>query len=321
MIQSTLNFLISIFVVSNLIGTSFSVLAANKITKRKVELEWEPQPGIANYEVEIYKKDQKTPIGTYKSSTNIFSTSLFLGEYEVRSRVISIQGEEGPWSSLEPLLVKVPKGALKQNENPLTNFHKTDLKTRKALVMLEWEDVPDIKGYKVEILVEKTQGTGVAKRQVAFTKIVNKSPLEVYLPGGEFRYTVTPFDSYGNSGEPSDESSPITVSTAKLPPPHLEPILKNEQLEALKWGVFPGARLVGNLYYKKILSEDVWVLVQKDLNINKMPWIIQGNLKPGDYELKLHAEAVGASSSEEKSVEFFVKPKKIDLKEIIPNYL
>lgn len=291
--------LFGILIITNLISPHSQ---AAKITKRKVELEWEDQPQAKYYDIEVYQEDGSTLFKAYKNHNNIFKQTLPLGTYKVRSRFVLKSDQASPWSQLEPLEVQVPVGKIKNIEGE--TFHKVNLASGVAKVPLEWTELQNIKSYRLDI--KDKSGKKV------FSTKTQKSPFNVNLPAGEYRYCVTPFDEYGNEGDPSEDSPALIVSSAQLPPPLIEGHKQDEALVDVQWKAYRSANLEGQLFFRKIMATE-WIPKKIFKDIKKSPWTAPPDLEPGEYQIQFRATAQGADASDSVFIEFLVKPKKPDL--------
>lgn len=276
---------------------------AGKISKRKIELEWESQPEAVKYEVEIYNADGKSLMKSYTVPDALFKATLPVGNYQFRSRYSTKTGQQSPWSELEFLDVTVPAGNIKMEETG--SYHQVDLKAHRAPVSFHWDMIKGIKEYKLDLLSK----SGALMNSYR----VSAAPFKIDLSEGEYRYLVTPIDEYGNKGDPSESSAPILVTRAQLPPPEVS---LQEANNKIHWKIFSGSQLAGTLYHRRIFSSE-WRVVEKYAKIKTSPWIPPLHLAPGEYEMVMSAYIDHADPSEGRSVFFKVKPRKPTLQEFL----
>lgn len=113
--------------------------------KRALRVDWEEIPGANRYEVEWFSGEGCSKSeGTTMATKNVWVTRLQPGNYCMRVRGISSDGETGQWTDFQKLSV-----------NPKTppNIKRVDEKT------FSWDKDPSAKGYQVNI--QNDQGKSV----------------------------------------------------------------------------------------------------------------------------------------------------------------
>ena len=269
---------------------------------QQVVMEWDTIPGATEYILEIQNKSGKI-LKVSKSKNSTFRFRMPVGSYQIRGRVTGDDGVESPWSDLSELIVPPMPPAKINAEKPIKATVLKD--SLKAKVALEWNQVPAVKQYRVQILTED--------KKVAFEKIVTTPATEIVLPPGRYSYQVSSISAEGIESSPQLMEQVIDVSPIKLKAVILPETVANHKIELPRSELLE-LQVVGTLEYLKHFDEK-WEIVNERLPI-KDQFSTEG-LMPGRYKLSVWSELKGYLNSDKKSIEFVVKPTEEKLKKLL----
>jgi hypothetical protein len=275
------------------------------LTKRFVEIEFEPTDGAISYDLEIYNNVTKKFIKGFSSKTSMFKLNVKMGKYLIRSRITDKFQRTSEWSELTEMSIAPPptKITSKAPDPGVTTF--ADKQTNSYTTTLKWDPLPNVENYLVT--AETPEGEKITEYKST------KSELKLDLTPGVYKFKVMAILTDGTVGDASPLSETYNILGAKILPPRIAFKRSEDKKEYVQVkSELKNAVLEGILEYQAWES-DSWSVARKIENAEINDIELDDSLAAGKYKITLKAVAKGYSASESASLEFIIKPKLPDI--------
>lgn len=273
--------------------------------QRLVEVQWEESVGAAKYVVEVRHFDGKL-LKTFSSIKPLLKFKAPVGDYEIRAKVVGVDGREGPFSEWSRIFIPPKPVEFKEkaaNGSPLGPIKiPANAKTLTAPVQLQWPEVETAKQYRLKVYDRE--------KKVVRELILSDPKAIVALPPGDYNFSVTTLAGEKFTSDEKFSPQSIEVGAAQLPRPDIEAKGEegSEQKPPFKWKFSAKVTYKVKLEYLPFMGEE-WEQVGEVAILNGMgEWAPSEPLNPGRHRFSIWAEANGWRPSEVATREFTIKP-------------
>jgi hypothetical protein len=269
---------------------------------KDVSFAWEPTRGSRAYEVEFTKKlgtDFKAFDGSVKRTKEpAFSGRIGVGVYHIRIRSIDRRGVPGVWSDPIDLTIPMP---LIQPMMPEANMSVPGKGAEKSKVSFLWAKSPDAASYQIAVLDDK--GQLLLEQKVVDSKFSTELPV-----AKSYSWTVR---GISVDGDVSDPSTPriFRLLGGYLKKPELE--YKEEgQNRIVTWKPVEHAESYD--VELKFRQGKVWDQVALKNGETGTSYLVQNDLKPGNYRVFVQAKSSWWRDSKRGVTKFKVAEPKVE---------
>lgn len=277
-----------------LVGVSLPVLAkpGNSTKTVAVEIELEELPNTDRYELEVQRSAGKQQAPTsYSQKAAAFKIKLEVGNYQVRTRIKSMQGEVGPWSDWSELLARPEEVSAINIPNSNFSIRKNQLF---ADVKLQWEKAAGAEKYIV--WVENQFNNTIANEYAA------KNDTTLKLKAGEYKIGIQSVSKDGIKSKIKYADNPIFIGKTMLPK------IKVRQITAHSFGWDKQSESVVKIeVYRKAFFGEKFIKVQT-VQQNGENWFLGSNLQPGEYRIDFQYISESFENGPIEAVNFIKKP-------------
>lgn len=288
--------LIILFFCVQLASTRSTAKSKSSTKAVNVEIELEEIPNIETYEIEVKKtSDKKESLQNFSQKNFSFKIKLNVGNYLVRTRIITKQSQTGPWSEWSELLAK-PEVA---NLADISNYNISMNKKQQAIdIDLKWQNANGADSYQIwiEDLVNKT----------VVQKSSRSTATQVNLKTGEYKIGVQSVSKDGIRSDIKYFDSSFYVAHTQLPQIVLERINQN----SFRWSKQNESNVKIEIYRKAFFSEK-YVKI-KILKIVDDKWILPTQLQPGEYKIDFQYTSDEFENGPVQSISYLKKPTEKD---------
>lgn len=265
------NSAIVVFVFFMLMVVSFRIEADSRKSSSivGVDIELEEMPKVMLYEIEVQSiTTKKEKIQKFSQQNFLFHLKLNVGNYQMRTRIITDRAQMGPWSDWTELLAR-PEGV----EQLVTTSYNRSLRKDRGLaeVDLSWQKANGADNYVVwiEDLIHKKMGF----------KETQNSSIKLNLKLGEYKIGVQSVSKDRIRSEVRYFDNTFLVAKTKLPAIKLDrPNVNNFQ-----WLKQKEADVKIEIYRKSFFGDKfIKIYTSKESGLN---WHLPIDLKPGEYKI------------------------------------
>lgn len=266
------------------------------VDSKELTIEWEPVRGSMGYEIDVYGLSESgfVSLGSFKTNSTQWSSSLNPGKYQFRIRGLDARGVPGLWGEFIPFLVTVPPPVL------FTPVNKAEIKseeTEEENIEFTWKAVKGATAYVLEVFPEKDGEAAILRIEVPEPKTVARLPV-----GKRYRWHVYSIDIQKSAGDPVKVQFQFTVFGKKIEPPLMEKP-ESEFINKISWSKPVGAsHFIYDLARKN--SRGQWDVLEKKVNYEKTNLDINPKFKGGEYRLRIGSLGVLRPNSDIKIFEF-----------------
>jgi hypothetical protein len=204
---------LSLLLAGMALSASPTLVLAEELPRRDLELELEDIPGVTGYELQVIrlleKNKKKKPLN-FKIKSITWKARLVPGRYEMRVRSVDSRGVPGEWSEPQEFIVKLPPPGL-VSPPPQGIIRSTE--NEKEEVAFEWKSVQGAEKYKLRVYgpdgslvqeVVETDTSATINLPVAQVYGWNVVPVMAGDLDGEGAEPVSRFELFGGTlGNPS----------------------------------------------------------------------------------------------------------------------
>ncbi len=283
---------------------SFSLVtearSSNSTKSVAVEIELEEIPNVKNYEIEVKKtSDSKESQLNFLQKESLFKIKLEVGNYQFRTRFVSVDSEVGPWSDWSELLARpdvvasidipVMNVALRKNQ-PL------------AELALKWPKANGAEKYVVWIEDQLHKTT--AKETSAHTG------LKLKLKLGEYKIGVQSISKDGIKSKVKYLDDSVFVAKTRLP----QIKLARKDFNSFNWLKQSESNVKIEVFRKPFFG-DKYTRIQS-LKENGESWRIPSSLQPGEYRIEFQYISESFENGPIETISFLKKPNEKDFSQI-----
>ena len=275
---------------------------------KDVSFAWEPTRGSRSYEVEFTKKqgsDFRAFDGSVKRTKEpSFSGRVGVGVYHIRIRSVDRRGVPGVWSDPIDLTIPMP---LVQLMMPEANMSVPGKGAEKSKVSFLWAKSPDAVSYQIAVLDDKGQ--------LLLEQKVGDSKFSAELPVAKsYSWTVRGISA---DGDISEASTPriFRLLGAHLMKPELE-YKEEDQNRIVTWKPVEHAESYD--VELKFRQGKVWDQVALKNGETGTSYLIQKDLKPGNYRVFVQAKSSWWQDSKRGVTKFKVAEPKVEAPKATP---
>lgn len=285
---------------------SFSHLHANAIEAEKkviVDLELESMPNTLKYEIEVKKTSEVNEKAVPFSQKNPnFKLKLKVGNYVVRTRVVTTDSQVSEWSDWSELLVKPEEVALDEIKEPTLSLQKNQ---SQAQLDLNWKRADGADKYIV--VIENLETKKLTKKESTSNQI--KLP----LAKGEYKIGIQSISKEGMKSETRFFKESVYVADANLPQIELSQPTKTQ----FKWKKQKLSAVQIEILRKPFFA-DSYQLVNS-LKQETDEWSLPKDLMPGEYKIQFQYISDFYQSGPKKEMTFIKKPVESDFPSELKN--
>ncbi|MCX6107218.1 MAG: hypothetical protein NTY08_15435 [Proteobacteria bacterium] len=269
---------------------------------KDVSFAWEATSGSRSYEVEFTKKlgsEFKTFDGSVKRTKEpSFSGRVGVGVYHIRIRSVDRRGVPGVWSDPIDLTIPMP---LVQPMMPEANMSVPGKGAEKSKVSFLWAKSPDAASY--QIAVSGDNGQLLLEQKTGDSKFSAELPV-----AKSYSWTVRGISA---DGDVSDASTPriFRLLGAHLKKPELE-YKEEAQNRIVTWKPVEHAESYD--VELKFRQGKVWEQVALKNGEIGTSYLIQKDLKPGNYRVFVQAKSSWWQDSKRGVTKFKVAEPKVE---------
>ena len=275
---------------------------------KDVSFAWEPTRGSRAYEVEFTKKlgsDFKTFDGSVKRTKEpSFSGRVGVGVYHIRIRSVDRRGVPGVWSDPIDLTIPMP---LVQPMMPEANMSVPGKGAEKSKVSFLWAKSPDAASY--QIAVSGDNGQLLLEQKTGDSKFSAELPV-----AKSYSWTVR---GISVDGDVSDPSMPrifrLLGGYLKKPEPEYK---EEDQNRIVTWKPVEHAESYD--VELKFRQGKVWEQVALKNGEIGTSYLIQKDLKPGNYRVFVQAKSSWWQDSKRGVTKFKVAEPKVEAPKPLP---
>ncbi len=262
----------------------------------EVEIELEEIQNTEIYEIEVKKTSaKKEMLQSFSQQDSYFKIKLKVGNYLLRTRIITRQAEVGPWSEWSVLLAK-PEAV---NLSKMASYNiAVDKNKTLANVDLKWEQASGADQYV--IWVEDLVNKKVVQKKSA----VNNARLD--LKTGEYKIGVQSISKDGIRSDIKYFDNSFYVAYKKLPQIKLERL----NFQHFKW-IKQNESEVKIEIYRKAFFADKYVKIETIKERGEY-WILPKSLPPGEYKIEFQYVSEAFESGPVQLISYLKKPDEID---------
>lgn len=257
-----------------------------------VEIELEDLPNTEKYELEVKKNTEKKEKSlNFSQNEPSFKIKLAVGNYQVRTRIVSRQGEVGPWSEWSELLARPEEVSVIEIPNYNFSVRKNQVY---ADVKLQWTKAAGAEKYI--IWVENQL------KNVIFNESSINSEMILKLKTGEYKIGIQSVSKDGIKSKIKYATDSIFIAKTILPKIQV----KQNVVSLFSWARQAEADVKIEIYRKAFFGEK-YVKLQT-LRQSGDSWRLAGNLQPGEYKIDFQYVSESFENGPIESVVFLKKP-------------
>lgn len=269
--------------------------AAAELSKRSVDLGWEPVEGAIGYELRIksLSRENAKPL-LFRTKKASWVGRIAPGEYEMNIRSYDKRSVPGPWSEAVKFWAKVPPPLLIQ---PKPHEVIESGQEGIAHVQFEWANPFQQNKFNLKIISEPA---GFEKSvEVTVTNPIVELPV-----GKRYKWQVQAVHSDGSMGELSPEPGDFTLLAPALPPPNLL-VDKSDFMRLVTWEAVPSAEAYSVRLFRSLGKSWTVILEDKKLLVPEVELPLES--PQGKYKLEVQALAEGRKPSSVSEQTFMLK--------------
>lgn len=257
-----------------------------------VAIELEDLPDVAKYELEVSKSSgKKTKPQTFSQNDSAFKIKLEVGNYQVRTRILSKQGETGPWSEWSELLARPEEVA----DFEIPNFNFSVRKNQAwAEVNLKWSRAAGADKY---VLWIENQTTGLVVSESTKT---NEALLK--LKTGEYKIGIQSVSKDGIKSKIKYVPDSFFVGKTMLPKIQV----RQPVAGSFKWSSEAEAEVKIDLYRKAFFGDKF--LRVSSVKQSTEGWQLAADLQPGEYRIDFQYISESFENGPVETMLFVKKP-------------
>ena len=257
-----------------------------------VSIELEDLPDVAKYELEVSKSSgKKTKPQTFSQNNSDFKIKLEVGNYQVRTRILSKQGETGPWSEWSELLARPEEVA----DFEIPNFNFSVRKNQAwADVNLKWSRAAGADKY---VLWIENQTTGLVVSEPTKT---NEALLK--LKTGEYKIGIQSVSKDGIKSKIKYVPDSFFVGKTMLPKIQV----RQPVAGSFKWHREAEAEVKIDLYRKAFFGDKY--LRVSSVKQSTEGWLLAADLQPGEYRIDFQYISESFENGPVETILFVKKP-------------
>ncbi|MEK6628723.1 MAG: hypothetical protein AABY53_08855 [Bdellovibrionota bacterium] len=284
---------IILFSFLQLVSASIVAKPIKKSTKAvNVEIELEEIPNVQTYEIEVKKtSDKKESLQNFYQKDSFFKIKLNVGNYLLRTRMITKLSETGPWSEWTELLARPEE----VNLIDLPSYDISMTKKQQAIdIVLKWQNANGADSYQIWIddLVNKK----------VYKKSSRAAEASVNLKAGAYKIGVQSVSKDGIRSDIKYFENSFLVTHAQLP----QIVLKRIDQNSFQWIKQDQSNVKIDIYRKAFFS-DKYVKIES-LKIVEDKWLLPPKLEPGEYKIDFQYTSDEFENGPIQSVSFLKKP-------------
>lgn len=261
-----------------------------------VVVELEEMPDVQSYEIEVKKTiDKKESKSKFLQDNPLFKIKLEVGNYQFRTRIVSVQSEMGPWSDWSELLARPDE--VTDIEASANNFSVR--KTQTSIeVDVQWQKANGAEKYIVWI---EDQATKSVEKQRS-----DNTHIKLNLKLGEYKIGV---QSVSRDGIKSDiKYSDDLISVAKTHLPKIQ--INQKDTGAISWVKLPESDVKIDIYRKAFFG-DKYIKIQT-LKESGLSWLLPRSLQPGEYRIDFQYISESFENGPIQTLNYLLKPTEND---------
>lgn len=257
-----------------------------------VAIELEDLPDVDKYELEVSKSSgKKTKPLSFSQNRSDFRIKLEVGNYQVRTRIVSKQGETGPWSEWSELLARPEEVA----DFEIPNYNFSVRKNQAwAEVNLKWSRAAGAEKY---VLWIENQTTGLVVSEPAKN---NEAVLK--LKTGEYKIGIQSVSKDGIKSKIKYVEDSFFVGKTMLPKIQV----RQPVAGAFKWTREAEAEVKIDLYRKAFFGDKY--LRVSSVKQSADAWRLAADLQPGEYRLDFQYISEAFENGPVETILFVKKP-------------
>lgn len=257
-----------------------------------VAIELEDLPEVLKYELEV-KKDtwKKTPPLSFSQQEPQFKIKLDVGNYQVRTRIVSVSGEVGPWSDWSELLARPEEVA--EINIPNINFSVRKNQTFTD-VGFKWEKPAGAEKYVIWI---ENLSSGLVVNEAAA-----KNEAMLKLKPGEYRIGIQSVSKDGIKSKIKYLTDSVFVGKTMLPRIQV----KQPVAGTFNWKPESEASVKVDLYRKAFFGDKYERI--STVKQSADAWLMAKDSPPGEYRIDFQYISDAFENGPVESVFFLKKP-------------
>lgn len=283
-----------------LCGISAQSKSSSSTRTVSVAIELEDLPDVQKYELEVSKStEKKTKPLTFSQNRSDFKIKLEVGNYQVRTRIVSRQGETGPWSEWSELLARPEEVA----DFEIPNYNFSVRKNQAwAEVNLKWSRAAGAEKY---VLWIENQTTGLVANEPAKS---NEAVLK--LKTGEYKIGIQSVSKDGIKSKIKYVPDSFFIGKTMLPKIRV----RQPVAGSFKWSKEAEAEVKIDLYRKPFFGDKY--LRVSSVRQSTEAWMLAPNLQPGEYRIDFQYISESFENGPVETVLFVKKPAEKNFLEI-----
>ena len=252
----------------------------------------EDLPDVDKYELEVSKSSgNKSKPLTFSQKLSDFKIKLEVGNYQVRTRIVSKQGETGPWSEWSELLARPEEVA----DFEIPNYNFSVRKNQAfAEVNLKWSRAAGAEQY---VLWIENQTTGLVVNEPTKS---NEAVLK--LKTGEYKIGIQSVSKDGIKSKIKYVQDSFFVGKTMLPKIQV----KQPVAGSFKWTKEAEAEVKIDLYRKPFFGDKY--LRVSSVKQSKEAWGLAVSLPPGEYRIDFQYISEAFENGPVETILFVKKP-------------
>ncbi len=257
-----------------------------------VAIELEDLPEVDKYELEVSKSSgKKTKPLIFSQNKSDFKIKLEVGNYQVRTRIVSKQGETGPWSEWSELLARPEEVA----DFEIPNYNFSVRKNQAwADVNLRWSRAAGAEKY---VLWIENQTTGLVMSEPTKT---NEALLK--LKTGEYKIGIQSVSKDGIKSKIKYVPDSFLVGKTMLPKIQVQQPMAG----SFKWNRVAEAEVKIDLYRKAFFGDNY--LRVSSVKQSTDAWLLATDLQPGEYRIDFQYISDSFENGPVETILFVKKP-------------
>lgn len=280
----------------------FSGYAKSSSSTRTVSvaIELEDLPDVEKYELEVSKiSEKKAKPLAFSQNRSDFKIKLEVGNYQVRTRIVSKQGETGPWSEWSELLARPEEVA----DFEIPNYNFSVRKNQAwAEVNLKWSRAAGAEKY---VLWIENQTTGLVTSEPAKT---NEALLK--LKTGEYKIGIQSVSKDGIKSKIKYVPDSFIVGKTMLPKIQV----RQPVAGAFKWNKEAEAEVKIDLYRKAFFGDKYQRI--SSVKQGTDAWLLAADLQPGEYRIDFQYISESFENGPVETILFVKKPAEKNFSEL-----
>lgn len=288
-----------------LINLSFINQVEAKLKKSStavgVDVELEEMPSVRAYEIEVKSSSiLKNESKIFSQKESIFKIKLNVGNYQMRTRILSIDSEVGPWSGWTELLAR-PETV----DQLITSSYNLSIpKNDNSMdIELNWERANGADKYVVWV-------EDLNKKNSAFSEVVNPK-IKLKLTSGEYKIGVQSISKDGIRSDIKYFDNTFFVAKTKLPQIKLDRV----NATSFRWAKQKEAEVKIDIYRKAFFGEK-FIKVYATKQSGEL-WQFPLGLKPGEYKIDFQYISETFENGPLQRISYLKKPNENDFAQAV----